>query len=55
MLFRSVLLASWSVTRRPLMSVAVAAFATVVEAVPSKDLDNLLLPVAVGAFAHFLF
>ncbi len=53
--FTAVLLASWSVTRRPLMSVAVAAFATVVEAVPSKDLDNLLLPVAVGAFAHFLF
>lgn len=53
--FTAVLLASWSVTRRPLMSLAVAAFATLVEAVPSKDLDNLLLPVAVGAFAHFLF
>jgi dolichol kinase len=53
--FGAVLLASWSATRRPLMSLAVAAFATLVEAVPSKDLDNLLLPVAVGAFVHFLF
>jgi phytol kinase len=36
-------------------SLAVAFAATVVEAVPTKDFDNILLPVLTGAAAAFLF
>jgi len=36
-------------------SLAVAAAAMIVEAAPTKDLDNIVMPVAVGAFAELLF
>ena len=52
--FMAVFLSAWAVSHRPATSASIALFATLVEVLPTKDLDNLLLPVAVGAFAHFL-
>jgi phytol kinase len=53
--FIAVFSATYGLTRSPVGSAAIAAFATVVEALPVKDLDNLILPLAVGSFATFMF
>ncbi len=52
--FVAVLAASWSVTERPLVAVALAAAATVLEAVPAGDFDNLLVPIGTGLVARAL-
>jgi len=52
--FVAVFLSSWAVSHDPAASASIALFATLVEALPTRDLDNLLLPVAVGAFAFFI-
>jgi len=44
-----------SMTGDGLRSLAVALVATVTEAVPTKDLDNIILPVVTGAAAVLLF
>jgi phytol kinase len=53
--FIAVFSATYGLTRSPGGSAAVAAFATLVEALPVKDLDNLILPLAVGSFATLVF
>jgi phytol kinase len=51
----AVFMASWALTRDLPRSLAIAIFATIVEAAPMKDFDNIVLPVAVGAAATLLF
>jgi phytol kinase len=51
----AVFISSLALTGDARRSIAVAAVATLVEAAPTKDLDNIILPVAVGAFAMLLF
>jgi phytol kinase len=51
----AVMVSSWAFTGDPARSLAVAVFATIVEAAPTKDLDNIILPMAVGAVASLLF
>jgi len=51
----AVFTASFALTGDALRSIAIAVFAALVEAAPTKDLDNILLPVAVGAVATILF
>lgn len=53
--FLAVLSASYALTGDAARSAMVALAATVVEAVPSKDLDNILLPVGTGLVAAMLF
>lgn len=49
--FAVVVLATSTVTAEPLPILAIAAAATVLEALPIKDADNLLMPVGVGLTA----
>jgi len=51
----AVFLSSVIVTGSPLRCLPVALVATVVEAAPTKDMDNLFLPVLTGAVAALLF
>ncbi len=53
--FLAVFSSTFGLTRSFGRSVAVAVFATLVEALPVKDLDNLLIPISVGSFATLLF
>jgi len=46
---------SFALTGNVLRSFAVALMATVVEAAPTKDFDNIMLPVLTGAAATLLF
>jgi dolichol kinase len=48
------LLSSYAVSGKLGASAAVAAFATIVEALPTKDWDNILLPLAAGLIATLL-
>lgn len=48
------MLSAYAVSRKLGASAAVAAFATVVEALPTKDWDNILLPLAAGLMATLL-
>lgn len=48
------LLSTYAVSGKLGASAAVAAFATVIEAVPTKDWDNILLPLAAGFMATLL-
>jgi dolichol kinase len=50
----AVFLAAFAVTRDPGASVIIAAGATALEAIPSKDLDNILLPLGTGLIATAL-
>ena len=43
------------ITGKPGRSLAVALVATIIEAVPTKDFDNIILPVCTGAAAVLLF
>jgi phytol kinase len=51
----AVFAASYALTRDAPRSLAIAFFATLVEAAPTKDFDNIILPVAVGSLATILF
>ena len=50
----AVFVASFAVSGEALPSLAIAVFATAVEAMPLKDLDNIALPVLTGALATLL-
>jgi phytol kinase len=52
--FLAVLAASWAVTAQPLAAVVIAAASTVLEAVPSGNFDNLLVPIGTGLAARVL-
>jgi phytol kinase len=51
----AVFAASCAVTGDAPKSLAIAAAAMVIEAAPTKDLDNIILPVSVGAIAVAIF
>lgn len=51
MCYVAVFLASFAVTQDPGTAVVIAAAATLFEALPLKDLDNILLPVGTGLLA----
>jgi phytol kinase len=51
----AVFVASNAVTGNAPKSLAIAVAAMVIEAAPTKDLDNIILPVSVGAIAVLLF
>lgn len=53
--FLAVFLISVVITGRTAESIAIASVATVVEAMPLKDWDNIFLPATVGAVASVLF
>lgn len=48
------MLSAYAVSGKLGASAAVAAFATIVEAIPTKDWDNILLPLAAGLMATLL-
>ncbi len=50
----AVFFASWALTGNPLKSLAIAVAAALIEAAPTKDFDNIILPVAVGAIATLI-
>lgn len=52
--FAGVFIAAYFATRSAATSVSVAAVATVLEAFPARDLDNMILPVGVGLIANRL-
>ena len=43
-----------AVTRDAGLSVTIAAVATILELMPTDDMDNVILPIGVGLFATFL-
>jgi len=49
--FSAVFLSAWMVSGRMLPSLGIALFAMVVEAMPLKDFDNIVLPLLTGALA----
>jgi phytol kinase len=51
----AVFFSSLALTGDAKRSLALAAVATIVEAAPTRDLDNILLPVTVGVLATLLF
>ena len=51
----AVFAASFALTNNVAKSLEIATFAALVEAAPTKDFDNIILPVAVGAIATLLF
>jgi phytol kinase len=51
----AVFVAAFAVTGDSPRSLAVAIAAMVIEAAPTKDFDNIILPVSVGAIATLLF
>jgi phytol kinase len=51
----AVFVASYAVTSDAPRSFAIAVAAMLIEAAPTKDLDNIVLPVLVGAIASLLF
>ena len=53
--FFAVFSSSWSLTGDAPRSLSIAVFATLVEAAPIKDFDNIILPVSVGVIAFLLF
>lgn len=52
--FLAVFAAAYGETARPLGSLAVAFVAMVAEAAPTRDMDNVILPLAVGLCARLL-
>jgi dolichol kinase len=52
--FVAVFTASYAVTGNMLHAIALGVFATLLEALPTDDLDNILLPVGVGLLATAL-
>ena len=51
----AVFVSAFALTRDAPRSFAVAFAATIVEAIPTKDFDNVILPVCTGAAAFLLF
>lgn len=51
----AVFVSSWALTSDAPRSLAIAVCASLIEAAPTKDFDNIILPVAVGAIATLLF
>ncbi len=51
----AVFVSSMALTQDFIRSAAIAVVATLVEAAPTKDLDNIILPVLTGAVAVLLF
>jgi len=51
----AVFISAWALTGNLQRSAVIAVFACLVEAAPTKDFDNIILPVAVGAFATQIF
>jgi phytol kinase len=51
----AVFVAAYAVTGNAPRSLVIAAAAMVIEAIPTKDFDNIFLPVSVGAIATLLF
>jgi phytol kinase len=51
----AVFIASSATTGDPLRSLVVAIAAMIIEAAPTKDFDNIILPVSIGAIATLLF
>jgi phytol kinase len=51
----AVMVAAYAVTGDAPRSLAIAAAAMLIEAAPTKDFDNIVLPVSVGAIATLLF
>jgi phytol kinase len=51
----AVFVSAFSLTGDAPRSLALALAATIVEAIPSKDIDNIILPVCTGAAAVLLF
>jgi phytol kinase len=49
--FAAVFLATFSVTKRPSVSLLVAASATVLEGIPTGNFDNIVIPFGVGIVA----
>lgn len=52
--FLAVLLPASILLDSVILGFSVALFATVIEAIPSKDFDNILMPTAVGGFVMLL-
>lgn len=52
--FAAVYLVTYGVTGNPISSVIIAAAATVFEVLPTKDLDNIILPLGTGFIASQL-
>jgi phytol kinase len=52
--FVAVLICSYGITNRLAPSVFIAAAATIIEVIPTKDYDNILLPASVGLIAVFI-
>lgn len=53
--FAAVFVAAFAVTGDAPHSLVIAVAAMVIEAIPTKDFDNIILPVSVGAIATVLF
>ena len=53
--FIAVFVSAFALTGKALPSMVVALIATLTEAMPLKDLDNIILPFVAGAFAYMLF
>ena len=51
----AVFVASFALTNNVAKSFEIAVFAALVEAAPTKDFDNIILPAAVGAVATLIF
>jgi phytol kinase len=52
--FTAVFISTFALSGKTLASLAVALFATFTEAIPLKDFDNIVLPLATGALAFLL-
>lgn len=52
--FTAVLISTFCVSKDPLMSLFIAFCAMIIEVLPLKDYDNLIIPVAIGAIHQFL-
>ena len=53
--FMMVYLSAMIIYRDPAVSVGIAVVATMIEALPSTDFDNILIPVGTGFAAEYLF
>jgi phytol kinase len=51
----AVFLITFAITRQPLPSLAIAGAATVLEAIPAGNFDNIIIPFGVGMLATRLF
>lgn len=51
----AVVIAVFAKTGNPGMSISIALFAGVLELLPLKDFDNILIPVGTGYFAYLLY